>query len=106
MINRTLRVFALLPCVALIMGASAMQASTVKSDKFEIPFEFKVQKHKTLPAGEYEVQQAGGSNFAVLVNRKTGERVQFLRPSNTHEEGKARLIFEDDENGRLLKRIS
>ena len=103
--QRTLRAFALLPCAALILGASAMQASTIKSDKIEIPFEFKVQ-HKTLPAGQYEVQQAGGSDFAILVNRKTGERVQFLRPSNTHEEGKARLIFENDENGHSLKRIS
>jgi hypothetical protein len=106
MIQRTFRAFVLLPCAALILGAAAMQASTVKSDKFEIPFAFKVQKHKTLPAGEYEVQQAGDSNFAVLLNRHTGERVQFLRPSNTREEGKARLIFEDNGNGRSLKRIS
>jgi hypothetical protein len=105
MTQRTFRAFALLPCAAVILGASA-QASAIKSDKFEIPFEFKVQKHKTLPAGEYEVQQAGGSNFAILVNRHTGERVQFLRPSNTHEEGKARLIFENNENGHSLKQIS
>jgi hypothetical protein len=97
---------ALLPCAALILGASALQATTVKSEKFEIPFEFKVQKLQTLPAGEYEVQQAGGSDFAILVNRKTGQRVQFLRPPNTHEEGKARLIFENNENGYSLKRIS
>jgi hypothetical protein len=105
MTQRTLRAFALLPCAALMLGASAMQASTVKSDKFEIPFEFKVQSHKTLPAGEYEVLQASGSNFAILVNRHTGERVQFLRPSNTHQEGKARLIFENNEYGHSLKRI-
>jgi hypothetical protein len=102
MIQRTLRAFALLPCAALILGTSAVQASNVKSDKFEIPFALQVQKHKTLPAGEYEVQQAGGSDFAILVNRHTGERVQFLRPPNTHEDGKARLIFE----GHSLKRIS
>jgi hypothetical protein len=106
MTQRTFRALALLPCAALLMGASAMQASTIKSDKIEIPFEFKVQKHRTLPAGEYEVQQATGSNFAILVNRHTGERVQFLRPSNTHQEGKARLIFENTENGHSLKRIS
>src|ERR1022692_4726820 len=106
MTQRIFRAFALLPCAALILGASAVQASTIKSDKYEIPFEFKVQKHKTLPAGEYEVQQATGSNFAILVNRHTGERVQFLRPANTHEEGKARLIFENNENGHSLKRIS
>ena len=105
MTQRTLRAFALLPCAALILGASAMQASAVKSDRFEIPFEFKVQ-HKTLPAGEYEVRQGADSNFAILVNRHTGERVQVLRSRNTHEEGKARLIFENSENGHLLKRIS
>ena len=101
----TFRAFALLPCAALIPGASAMQASAVKLDRFEIPFEFKVQ-HKTLPAGQYEVQQGADSNFAILVNRHTGERVQFLRPSNTRQEGKARLIFENNENGHSLKRIS
>ena len=105
MTQRTLRAFALLPCAALILGASAMKASTVKPDRFEIPFEFKVQ-HKTLPAGEYEVQQGPGSNLAILVNRHTGERVPFLRPPNTHEEGKARLIFENSQNGHVLKRIS
>ena len=52
MTQRTFRAFALLPCAALIPGASAMQASAVKLDRFEIPFEFKVQ-HKTLPAGQY-----------------------------------------------------
>jgi hypothetical protein len=106
MTQRTLRLFALLPCAAMILGASALQASTVKSDKFDIPFDFKVQKHRTLPAGQYEVQQATDSNFVILMNRKTGERVQFLRPSNTHEEGKARLVFENNENGHLLKQIS
>lgn len=105
MIQRRIHAFALLPCAALILGASSLHATTLKSEKFEIPFEFKVQKHQTLPAGEYEVQQASDSNFAILRNRKTGERVQFLRPSNTHEEGKARLVFENGENGHSLKRI-
>jgi hypothetical protein len=105
MIQRRIHAFALMPCAALILGASALHANTLKSEKCEIPFEFKVQKHQTLPAGEYEVQQASDSNFAMLVNRKTGERVQFLRPSNTHEEGKARLVFENNESGHSLKRI-
>jgi hypothetical protein len=85
-----------------MLGASALQASTVKSEKFEIPFAFHVQKHKTLPAGEYQIQQASGSELAFLVNTKTGERVQFIRSQATHEEGKARLVFENSE----LKRIS
>jgi hypothetical protein len=101
-----IRVFALLPCFALIAGASALQASTVKSEKFEIPFNFQVQKTRTLPAGEYQVQQDEGSQFATLVNTRTGDRVQLLRPSNTHKEGKARLVFENTASGHELKQIS
>ena len=107
MINRTLRAFALLPCAALILGASALQASTVKSDRFEIPFAFQVQ-HKTLPAGEYQVQQAADSELAVLVNRKTGESFRFIRPRPmpADKEGKFRLKFRNTEEGRVLKQIS
>jgi hypothetical protein len=105
MIQGRIRVSALLPCFALLLGAS-LHASTVESQKFEIPFDFQVLKHKTLPAGEYQVQQDAGSAFATLVNTKTGERVQLLRPSTTHEEGKARLVFENTENGHSLKQIS
>ena len=106
MTQRTIRAFALLPCAALILGTTALEASTVKSEKIEIPFEFQVQKHKTLPAGQYEIRQESGSELAILVNRRTGESVQFIRPSSTHEEGKARLTFETTENGHLLKHIS
>jgi hypothetical protein len=105
MIQRRIHAFALMPCAALILGASGLQASALQSDKFEIPFEFKVEKHKTLPAGQYEIQQAAGSEIAILTNRKTGQRVQFVRPASTHEEGKAHLIFEKNENGHSLKRI-
>jgi hypothetical protein len=104
----TLRAFAFLPCAALILGASAVQASTVKSDRFEIPFAFQVQSHKMLPAGEYQVQQAEGSELAILVNRRTGESFRFIRPSSTAagKEGKFRLMFESTETGQLLKQIS
>jgi hypothetical protein len=105
MTKRTLRAFALLPCAALILGASALQASTVRSDKFQIPFPFKAQNH-VMPAGEYETEQAGNSDFVILTNRKTGERVRYRRPSYVREEGKARLIFENNQDGHLLKQIS
>jgi hypothetical protein len=106
--QRTLRAFALLPCAALILGASALQASTVKSDRFEIPFAFQVQNHKTLPAGEYQVQQAPGSELAILVNRKTGESFRFIRPwpRPADKEGKFRLKFRNTEEGHVLKQIS
>ena len=88
-----------------MLGASGLQAA-VKSEKFEIPFDFQVQRHKTLPAGEYQIEQATGSAFATLVNTKTGEEVEFLRPATTHQQGKARLVFENTENGHTLKQIS
>jgi hypothetical protein len=106
MFQRAIRVFALLPGAALILGVSALQASTVKSEKFEIPFAFQVRHHTTLPAGEYQVQRSAGSDIAFLVNTQTGDRVQFLRPAGVSQEGKARLIFENSENGHLLKAIS
>ena len=105
MTKRILRALALLPCAALILGASALQASTVRSEKFQIPFPFKAQ-NQVMPAGEYEVEQAAGSDFAILINHKTGERVPFRRPSYIREEGKARLVFENNQNGHLLKQIS
>jgi hypothetical protein len=78
----------------------------VKSEKFAIPFAFEVQNHKTLPAGEYQVEQAAGSELAVLENVQTGKRVQFIRSSSTHEQGKTRLVFENTAAGHELKAIS
>ncbi len=105
MIQRTIRASVLLSGAALILASAALQASTVKSEKFEIPFSFKVQRH-TLPAGQYQVQQATDSAFAVLVNAKTGERVEVLRPASVREPGRARLVFERDGNLQVLKQIS
>ena len=104
MSQNTIRVSVLLPCAALLAGA--LHASTIKSENIAIPFEFRVQHHKMMPAGEYRVEQEQGSDIASLVNTKTGERIQFLRPATTHKEGHARLVFEDNANGHVLKRIS
>jgi hypothetical protein len=106
MIQKAIRVLAFIPCAAVILGGCALKASTVKSEKFEIPFEFHVQNHKMLPAGEYRVEQEAGSQLASLVNTKTGERVNFLRPANTHEEGKTHLVFENKAGGHNLKQVS
>jgi hypothetical protein len=103
--KKAIRVFALIPCAALLI-AGVLQASTVKSEKVEIPFAFSVQHHKVLPAGEYRVEQSSDSAIASLVNTKTGERVQFLRPRTTHQEGKAHLVFENTAQGHELKSIS
>jgi hypothetical protein len=104
MVKKATRVFALAPCAALLFGT--LQASTVKSEKIEIPFAFSVQKHKILPAGLYQVEQATASDLASLVNTKTGERVQVLRPQTTHQQGKAHLVFENNAHGHSLKSIS
>jgi hypothetical protein len=99
-------VFALIPAAALLLGAVSLQASAVKSEKFEIPFPFEVLHQKTLPAGEYRVEQAMNSDLAVLVNTKTGERVQFVRSTGMHREGKTTLQFADTKDGKELKGIS
>jgi hypothetical protein len=102
MTQRAIRVFALLPCAALLL-----QASALKSEKFEIPFEFHIQnQHKTLPAGEYDIQKAPGSGLGIMINRRTGEGVQIVPPSSPRENGKIHLIFENGPNGQSLKHIS
>jgi hypothetical protein len=105
MVKKAIRVSALAACAALVMGG-VLQASTLKSEKVEIPFAFSVQNQKTLPPGLYQVEQELGSEIASLVNTKTGERVNFLRPDTTHEKGKAHLVFENTARGHALKRIS
>jgi hypothetical protein len=107
MTHRATRVFALLPCAALLLGASGLQASALKSEKFEIPFEFHLQnQHKTLPAGEYEIQKTSGSELGIMINRRTGEAVQIVPPSAMRESGKIRLIFENGPDGHSLRHIS
>ena len=53
MMHREFRALVIIPCAALLFGAFALQAATVKSERFAIPFQFQAQK-KSLPAGEYE----------------------------------------------------
>jgi hypothetical protein len=97
MIQRTLLALGLLSCAALAFAAD--------SERFDIPFAFRVQNRVTLPAGTYQVRHASGSNTAVLVNTETGQRVELMCPATTHQEGKTRLVFEEDEKGTLLRRI-
>jgi hypothetical protein len=104
MIHKAFRALVILPCFALAAGAFALQAATVQSEKFEIPFAFQVQ-NQTLPAGEYQIQQTDGSSVAVLLNTKTHDRAQVIRPAGTRQEGKARLVFVDGESHHYLKQI-
>jgi hypothetical protein len=94
-----------MPCAAFLIG-STLQATVLRSDKVDIPFAFSVSKHKTMPAGQYRVEQNTDSEIATLINTKTGERIQMLSPHNTHHEGKAQLVFESNPAGHTLKAIS
>lgn len=105
MVQKAIRAFALVPCAALLLSG-VLQASTLKSEKVEIPFAFSVQHHKVMPAGVYQLEQASGSEIATLVNTTTGDRVELLRPQATHEQGKAKLVFESNAQGHELKGIS
>lgn len=89
-----------------VAAAGVLQASTIQTERFDIPFAFHFQdQHKSLPSGQYQIKQEAGSSLAVLVNTKTGERVAFIRPPATHPEGKARLIFENRKDVHSLRRI-
>jgi hypothetical protein len=106
MMNKATRVSAPLPCAILLLAGSVLQASAVIAERVEIPFDFQVQKHKIMPAGDYRVEQDPGSGFALLVNRKTGETVELPSPPTAHQRGKVRLVFEKTANGHWLKSIS
>src|SRR5215469_1778204 len=90
--------------IAAMMTASALNAATFQTEKVEIPFAFHVSK-TALPAGEYRIQQNFGSDVAYLVNLKTGQQVQVLRSVGAKKDGRAKLVFENTENGRVLKSI-
>lgn len=90
---------------AALFSAVSLHADLIRSSKISIPFEFMVQ-HRSLPAGDYWVEQATGSEVAVLVNVKTGQRVEILRPTANHEPGKTRLEFKSEADGQHLKKIT
>jgi len=89
---------------AAMFAASAL-ATSFQSERVSIPFQFKVSK-TTLPAGDYRVQQEFGTDIAFLVNLKTGQKVQLLRPSGVRSEGRVKLEFQSSAAGYALKGIS
>lgn len=101
---KAFRASVIIPCAALALSAFAAFATEVRSEKFSIPFDFQVGK-QTLPAGEYRIHQIEGNNVALLVNAKTGKQVELLRPTNTHREGKAKLVFEENQGHHALTHI-
>jgi len=90
--------------IAAMFATSALNAASFRSEKVAIPFDFQVSK-KTMPAGEYRVQQGFGGGVAYLVNIRTGEQVQLLRAPGKSD-SRVRLVFEDTGSGHVLKEIS
>jgi hypothetical protein len=104
MTRKALRAFVILPCAAaLILGVSAAQAESMRSDTFTIPFAFQVQNH-TLPPGLYRVEQEPGTDIAQLVNLQTREHVQIMRAA-VHQPGKVRITFTDTAGRHTLTKI-
>jgi hypothetical protein len=84
---------------------SAQQAPGENSNSISIPFAFHVEK-VAMPAGEYRLERIFGKEIVTLVNLRTGQRVQVLRPDATSVPGKSRLTFETGPGGYSLKKIS
>ena len=103
--NRIIRTLALGFGLTAILATSSLNATSFYSERVNIPFEFKVGK-VALGAGVYRVEQEFGKDIASLVNMKTGQRVQMLRPNGEHTMGRARLTFETTGGVRILKRVS
>jgi hypothetical protein len=91
--------------IVAMTTASTLSAAVFRTETVEIPFAFQVAK-TTLPAGEYRVEQKFGSSIAFLVNVKTGRQVQVLRSVGNIREDRAKLVFENTAEGRVLKTIS
>jgi hypothetical protein len=91
--------------LAAIFTTGSLNATTYYSQRVEIPFEFRVGKH-TYGAGTYRIEQDFGKEVAYLVNMKTGQRFQMMRPLNTRTPGSGTLEFELAYGVRTLKRIS
>jgi hypothetical protein len=102
MTRQTIRNFVFAAAAAVVLTAGTAQAEIRRSQPISIPYEFQVDKTK-MPAGEYRVEQDSMSEFALLVNNKTGERVFFLRPKNVRTPGKATLTLVPGETGVKVK---
>ena len=102
--NRFFQALSMTIAGAAIVGGAALQAAGHRSEPIEIPFDFSVQG-KHLPAGTYRLQKRTSDRFSVLVNLRTGKQIQMLR-SLGNETGKAKLVFEHQADGYVLKKLS
>ena len=104
MTNKLLRGLSMTIAGAAILGGSMLQAAGHRSDPVEIPFDFTVLG-KQLPAGTYRLQKGTSAGFSALVNLRTGKSVQILRAVGS-DTGKAKLVFEHQKDGYVLKKLS
>jgi hypothetical protein len=103
--NRIFRALALGLGLTAIFATTGLQAADYRTEKVNIPFEFKVGKH-LFSAGDYRVEQDAGKDIAYLVNVRTGERAQLMRPLQSRIPGKSTLVFETNYGVRVLKGLS
>jgi hypothetical protein len=102
MTKQTIRNFVFAAAAAVVFTAGTAQAEQRRSQPVTIPHDFQVDNVK-LPAGEYRVEQDTMSEFAALVNNKTGQKVIFLRPRNTRTPGKVYVKLQPGKNGVQVK---
>jgi hypothetical protein len=101
MTKHIVRSVAIAAGIVALTPLGSLRAET-KSAPVTIPYEFQVQNTK-LPAGEYRVEQPMGTEYAMLVNMKTGDRVYVMRPKPMRKDGKTRLIIAHTDAGAKLK---
>ena len=99
--KRLVYAFALALGVATLGSVNLLKADINRTQPVTIPFQFHVQ-NKTLPSGEYRIEQEVGTEIATLVNTKTGQRVRVLRPAAMRTQGKAILNFVPVKDGYKL----
>jgi hypothetical protein len=103
--NRIFRTLALGIGLTAILATSGLNATVSYTGKVNIPFDFRVGKY-VFNAGDYRVEQNYSDDIAFLVNVKTGQRVQFLHPFNSHDRTKMTFVFENVNGLRVFKKLS
>ncbi len=86
--------------LAAVMGGSAFAKSSSKD--VQIPFEFSVAKTR-MPAGSYRIKQGASNQIAILQNRETGKRVQFMKPVSLAQV--KHLVFEQKNGTYVLTEL-
>ena len=103
--NRIFRTLALGIGLTAIFATSGLNATIFYSGRVNIPFEFRAGK-QIFAAGEYRVEQDYGHDIAYVVNIRTGQRIQMLRPLNGRQPMKMTINFENIGGVRVLKGLS